>query len=182
MSENRKIKDAIKILSDTHTRDWVAIIPVEVLSVSETDQTMDVKPIGGDIDTIIPDVALVMDDGDGDCDIPTVGSTALIVLTTNGVASVVMCSDLDKKYIITKTKTQFNNGLFGGLVKVIELTQKINALENTLNTLIATFNSHVHSGVSSGGATSGATTVPGPTALTPTAQTEIENTRITHGE
>ena len=181
MSNERSIKDAIKMLSDTHTRDWVAIIPCEVISVSETDQTMDVKPIGGDADTMIPDVSLVLDDGDGDCNIPLVGSTALVLLTTNGVASVVMCSDLEKKYIITKSITQLNDGTYGGLVRVQPLLTKINALENTLNTFITTFNAHTHSGVSSGGATSGITTAPGPPVLTPTQITEIENQRITHG-
>ena len=180
-TESRKLKDAIKILSDTHTRDWVAIIPVEVISVSETDQTMDVKPIGGDADTMIPNVSLVLDDGDGDCNIPKIGSTALVLLTTNGVASVVMCSDLSKKYIITDTLTQLNDGSYGGLVRIGPLLTKINALENTLNTFIATFNAHTHSGVSSGGATSGTTVTPGPTPLTPTQLTELENTRIKHG-
>ena len=60
-----------------------------------------------------------------------------------------------------------NGNEFGGVVKVIELTQKINALEQKINELIVW----------------GATVTP-PLTTSPmvlTQQSEIENTTVAHG-
>jgi hypothetical protein len=39
---------------------------------------------------------------------------------------------------------QFGDGSFDGLVKVIELTSKLNDLENKVNSMISVFNAHIH--------------------------------------
>jgi hypothetical protein len=67
------------------------------------------------------------------------------------------------------------------VVKVIELTEKLNNLEQLLNDLVTKYNSHTHSGVSTGGGMSGVTTALETGTLTPTQRSEIENEQITHG-
>jgi len=71
-----------------------------------------------------------------------------------------------------------NGSEFGGLVKVIELTQKLNAMENIVNDLILKFNTHTH--IAAGTPTSIASVIE-TNNLTPTQQSEIENTVIKHG-
>ena len=80
----------------------------------------------------------------------------------------------------------FQGGTNEGLVKVVELTAKINDLENLLNDLISKYNAHIHITT----ATVGATTVPGVIAPTTslettiiapiTNKTEIQNDKFKH--
>lgn len=51
-----------------------------------------------------------------------------------------------------------NTGENGGVVNILQLTEKLNQLVKELEQLRATFNSHVHSGILSGPAVSGPTT------------------------
>ena len=90
-----------------------------------------------------------------------------------------------RKVKFTEEVIQFDGGENFGLVKVKELTEKINNLENTVNSLIAKHNSHIHITT----ATVAATPTPGiiaPTSttetgtLTATQQPDIENEKVTH--
>lgn len=75
----------------------------------------------------------------------------------------------------------FNGGTNEGLVKVVELTARINAIETKVNDVISKFNGHVHSGVTTG---------PGSSAVTPqqitsgnlsqTDKNQIQNPKIKH--
>ena len=68
---------------------------------------------------------------------------------------------------------EFNGGTLGGIVKLNEITEKLNALENGYNSLVAKYNAHVH-------AANGTPTVSlETTVLTPTQTTDIENEKIT---
>lgn len=49
----------------------------------------------------------------------------------------------------------FNQGGLGGLINIVDITEKLNDLVEDLNGLRADFNSHLHTGVSSGSASSG---------------------------
>jgi hypothetical protein len=90
--------------------------------------------------------------------------------------------------IVVKEKTVFLNGEnYNGLVKVKELCDKINKLENAFNALVAKYNTHTHL----------VNAMPPPTAIppiptaptlttetttiVPTQQTELENTTVKHG-
>jgi hypothetical protein len=76
--------------------------------------------------------------------------------------------------LIGKDGIAMNSGIFGGLVKVQALTEKINRLEQRLNT-------HQHTYVSASGAP--AVTTPDPasnTPLVPTNRHELENEDVLH--
>jgi len=118
--------------------------------------------------------------------IPTIGSTVLVTYSKYNDPFVSMFSDIDRIYLIggnagvdiTGNVVKLNNGTFGGLVKVTELVEKLNNLENLVNDLIVKYNIHVHP-VS--GASTLVPTVPETGTLIPTIQDELENKKVTHG-
>jgi hypothetical protein len=72
-------------------------------------------------------------------------------------------------------------GEFGGLVKVVELTQKLNNLENKVNEIITTFGTHTHTVIMLGAPTA-TTATPIVGNLTVSQRADIENTKNKHGE
>lgn len=171
MSDKRQISEAIQRLSGTFMQDSVKLFLASVDSVNEAERTCDVTPLTDNATTSYPSVLLMAESDDGVLIVPTIGSNVIVNVSKRGVAYVCMFSEVDKVTIITKTLTQFNDGSFGGLVKVQELVDKINRLENA-------FNTHTHLGVTSGGSTSG---IPSSTITPITMKTDIENDKITHG-
>ena len=81
---------------------------------------------------------------------------------------------------ITGDVVEFNGGGLGGLVKVMDLTTKLNNLEHLVIDLVTMYNTHTHSG----GTISGYTGVPAileTGTLSLTNAEEITNDRITQG-
>jgi len=81
----------------------------------------------------------------------------------------------------------FNGGLNEGLVKVVELTDKLNNLESKVNDLLDHYKYHVHidpisgyTGVLTPPLGSPDMVTPVPLLLTETEQSEIEDTKILH--
>jgi hypothetical protein len=188
---NRAIKDAIKQLSGTFNKDFIAFIECTVDSVDTDAQTCDCTAISGQAETAIPNVKLSAEANNGILITPTVGSTVIVGLSERAGAFVIMYEDLDVYQIAINTTAflmndgliQFNDGSFDGLVKVVELTEKLNNIENLVNDLILKFNTHTHVlTLSAGTGTAAPTTTTETDTLTPTNQSEIENTAITHGE
>lgn len=86
--------------------------------------------------------------------------------------------DKTVKILINSPLVEFNGGELGGMVKVIELTTKLNNLENLMNNFISLYNEHTHIS----GAQDSPTTPPvvqETEILVPTEREEIENTKIT---
>jgi hypothetical protein len=84
--------------------------------------------------------------------------------------------------IVVKEKTVFLNGEdYNGLVRVKELTDKLNKLENAFNGLVAKFNAHTHMvNAMPPPAPAPPTLTTETTTIVPTQQTEIENTTVKH--
>lgn len=100
---------------------------------------------------------------------------------------VAMYSELDSitweienmKYFVDKDGFVFNNGNNKGMVKLPELVQKLNNLENKVNQIITWTSTHTHTGVTVGmGSTSFAVGVSG--SLTPTQESDLENQKVKH--
>jgi hypothetical protein len=72
-------------------------------------------------------------------------------------------------------------GEFGGLVKVVELTQKLNDLENKINEIITTFGTHTHN-VTAVGAPTSPTSTPISGNLAISVRADIENINVKHGK
>jgi hypothetical protein len=164
------IISVIQNLSGNQNDDKVKLLQCTVNSVNLSNRTAHVTSITGQ-STIDFNVQLQAGIADGLVIEPKVDSMVYILSSKYTLPFIVQYSD-----IVSLT---MNGNEFGGLVKVIELTKKINALENKVNDLITNFNAHSH--LSSGSPTSGpSVSVSG--TLTPTQQKEIENIVIKHGE
>lgn len=118
---------------------------------------------------------------------PKTGSYVLVGLINNREESAFVCgySEVEKIRLITKD-IELGSDAFGGLVKVEELTKKLNELEKGVNQLVMEFNSHTHivgaiqapAGVS---VTSVTPIKPSSLTLIETSQSEIENKNVKHG-
>lgn len=98
---------------------------------------VDVKDLNG---TLYPGVrkrAAITEDKDGILITPAAGSSVIVG----------RISESDELFIemFSKVETIFiDGGEFGGLIKIQEQTNKLNALVKTVNNLIANYNGHTH--------------------------------------
>jgi hypothetical protein len=190
VSSDRAIRTAVEQMSGTFGKDSVSLLVCKVKSVDEDKSTCIVVTKSGKESVEIPNVSLQVGVCDGLQIIPKVDSDVLILRSTYQSPFVVNWSDVDKYYIQVGDSSftiendgtmQLNDGAYDGLVKVKDLTDKINALENLVNNLLNTLKS---------------TTIPlAPSGTYPfaplyaafnpiqpiTQQSDIENKNITHG-
>ncbi|MFX1704602.1 hypothetical protein PV783_11645 [Chitinophaga sp. CC14] len=186
---NAAIRNALRQLTGTDLNDQVSLLVCNVDSVDVDSRVCTCSNTSGNAVADVLEVQLMAEVDDGMLCVPKVGSTVIVVLSKYVQPYVAMYSELDRMYTVVgdsiidvePDKITLNDGSFAGLVKVITLTQKLNALEEKVNTLINTFNSHVHTGVTTGSSSSGTTSTPVTGTLTPTQQSEIENEKIVHG-
>ncbi len=181
MSGDRKIKEAVEQLAGTQLKDKVKFVDCTVDSVDINAGTCTATPIGENSQTQIIGIELEAEVCDGLLIIPVVGSTISVIYSTRNTPYVYKFSDIDAVYYSGNT-WQFGDGTFGGLIKVIELTQKLNNAENILNKLITVLNGWTPVPNDGGAALKALITALSLTNFNPTAQSEIENTTVTHGD
>lgn len=136
----------------------------------------DVTPIDGTADLIgvrlcTEDTATVF------VIIPVVGSVVYVTMDSDTGGIVTGFSEVDEMYLRGDTHN--------GLVKVADLTTRLNIIENSFNAFVIAFNAlvtvysaHFHI---TGGPPPLVPGVPFTTVLTPTVQTQIENLKVKHG-
>lgn len=101
--------------------------------------------------------------------VPAESSTVIVARFSNALGwAVIFFSEVDS--------VQFRNPDFGGLVKVETLTERLNALENGMNTLQNLLKTHVHP---SNGAPS--PTLAALANIEVTQREILENKQVTHG-
>jgi len=165
------VGDLFQKLSNTYDKEIVSIVKCEVISVGETIICL---PVNSAISCEI-EVPLGDDNGNTISFTPSVGSIVNVALTNKNLILLLSIEDADNINISANNGIELNGGEFGGLVKVEELTTKINNLENLLNSLVTKYNTHVH-------VTNGVPTVTlETTILIETERANIENENITHG-
>lgn len=165
---DRSIITAIRKMTRTDKSQELKLTSGTVLSVDSNKRTCVVElPNYVDITC-----KLMAETGDGVLIKPTVGSTVLITYATYTDAYVLLMSDVDE--------VSFKGTENGGLVKVIQLIDVINDIQNKVNELISTFNSHTHTSGGSGSPTTPPTT-PISGTLTITNRSDVENTAVKHG-
>ncbi len=165
-----KARDALRKLLETG--DEVFGIPCTVDSVDTENKTCYCLPIDESKADLI-DVRLMADNKTGFLIVPKKGSVVIVSMITNEAGFVSMFSEVDS--------IELNGSNYDGLVKIQELTEKLNNLEDAFNQHLLLYNAHTHAGVTSG---SSATAVPAAldtNVLTPTVQSELENTTVKHG-
>jgi hypothetical protein len=183
------VAQGIQKIAGTFGLDNVYMLTCEVSKVDVSDRSCMCAPVNGNMADF--KAYLMAETDDGVLILPTVGSTVKVLFSNQNAPTVIQYSEIDKLLIISGNQSYsiadgsqvFNDGSFGGLVKVIELTTKLNNLENLVNSLINKFNSHTHIlALTAGTGTAAPTAAPETTVLTPTQKTDIENSEVTHGK
>lgn len=190
MSGNKDIATAVKKLSGTDNMDNVKYIVCTVVSVNESERKCDVSTVSNAGEMILEGVSLMAEIDDGDLRLPAIDSTVIVSYSDNVAPFVVQWADIQKWLMIvgnsgidiTSDLIKFNDGSYGGLVKVIELTSRLNDVENALIELKTKYNTHTHTGVTTGGGTSGTTAAVLTNTVTNTTRQDIENSNTIHGK
>lgn len=198
-TSDRSIKAAIQQMAGTFGQDVVKLNVGIVKSVDEDKSTCTVLVKGINESVEVPNVNLQVGVCDGLQIIPAVDSEVLIITSTYNQSYIIQYSDVDKYYLqvgdsemtINNDGTmQLNDGSYDGLVKVKELTDKLNALEDDVNNLKTILQTALTTTVNEPGngapsafqiALNAATASWYGQQLQPTQQQDIENDRITHG-
>jgi hypothetical protein len=185
MSMDDQLRKAVRQLAGTELTDEVYLLPCTVDDVDLDNLTCDCTAVGGVAVTDVPNVALCAEVDDGFVQVPAVGSVVLVIMSKRQKPFVAMYSELSTVLLnigtgsaitVDKDLIKLNGGEFGGLIKIADLVDKLNNLENLVNSLIAKYNAHVHTANN----TPTISTESG--TLTPTQREELENTTIIHGE
>ena len=141
-----------------------------VTSVDMDNATIQVKPIDGSAKYL--SVKLQTNPASGALYIPKVDSFVIVEQTSTSTAYVALWSELEE--------IVFFDGENKGMVKVSELVDKLNTVENKVNELLTTFNTHVHPGVTIGAGITAVIATPIAGTLTPTQINDLENDKIKH--
>jgi len=115
---------------------------------------------------------------------PVENSYVLVTNIDNDKYYVSQFSQIEKITIDVNSNIVINGGKNEGLVKIKELTNKLNALKTTLNDLISAYNSHTHSVSTTGTAAAQTGTAAEIVSKVLQAEsfnkTDYENTKIKH--
>jgi hypothetical protein len=172
MSAEAKIIESIRKIAGIS--DLSTSLLAYVVSVDESEMTCEVRPITGDAN--YKDVRLMADADNTSTGMyfkPKVDSVVMISPQDEVTYFVSMYSEVDEVWL---------RGVDNGGVPITEnIVEKLNNLENKVNTIITTFNSHTHAGVTVGAGVTGASATPIVGTLTPTVDAEIESTTVKHG-
>lgn len=164
------IKEALRAI--TATNDEINCIVCTVDSVDTVKKTCYCLPLD-ESKADLMSVRLIADVKNGFLIIPKVGSVVIVSYISNEMTYVSMFSEVDE--------IQLNGDSYGGLVRVQELTDKLNNLENAFNQHLVLYNAHTHAGVTSGGSSTAVPSAVDTNVLTPTVKTELENTTVKQG-
>ena len=178
MDKSKEIKEAIKSIVGVP---GMMFVMGKVESVG--DETCSVK-IADRI--VINDVRLnASADGNADNILikPKVGSMVLMADLSGGELRslvVISFSALDSMTVKFEGEVVINGGENEGLVKVVELTEKLNAIENDINNLKSIFSSWVPVVYDGGASLKAAATSWAVQSLQTTSKEDIENPKIKH--
>ena len=190
MHTDRQIKEAIQHLAGTHNKDEIKVVQCEVESVDVDTRTCNVVTISGLATYTIENVALMSAIDDGVLILPKVGSIVIVIHNKKGIKFVSQFSEVESIVIITGDTTieikdglvQFNDGSFDGFVKIKDLVEKLNALEKDINNLKNAFTSWTPVPNDGGAALKSSAASWYAQQLQETQQSDLENTKITHGK
>ena len=174
------IQEAIKMINQLElARSEMYCVLCTVNSVDTSERTCEVTPLNGKADLFDVRFQAELSLTEGLFIEPKVNSTVLVAFINSVQAAVIMCSEIENIYIDTQGDTIFNGGTNDGMVKVGDLVSKMNNLENKVNDLVTWSSTHTHTGVTPGpGSTGTAVGIVG--TLTPTQQSDLENTKVQH--
>lgn len=166
---SKELRDALRSLVKPNNDGFSKVCTID--SVDLTKLTCYCMPLNGDADII--NVRLMANIDNGFLLVPEVESIVVVSFLSDDSAYVSLVSKV--------SEIQLNGKNFDGLVKVQELTDKLNALENKINDLITACQSQVVT-LAPSGTFPLASFFTSVTPLTPTQQTDIENITVKQGD
>jgi hypothetical protein len=166
---SKDLRDALRSLVKPNNDGFSKVCTID--SVDLTTLTCYCVPLNNDADII--NVRLMANIDNGFLLIPEVNSIVVVSFLSDDSAYVSLVSKV--------SEVQLNGKNFDGLVKVQELTDKLNALENKVNDLITACSSQVVT-LAPSGTFPLASFFTSVTPLVPTQQLEIENITILQGD
>jgi hypothetical protein len=166
---SKELRDSLRTLTKPNGNAYSKVCTVD--SVDLVNLTCYCIPINEDAD--ITEVRLMANIDNGFLLIPEVNSIVVVSFLSDSSAYVSLVSKV--------SEIQLNGTNYDGLVKVQELTDKLNNLENKLNDLITACSSQVVT-LAPSGTFPLASFFTSVTPLIPTQQTEIENQTVKQGD
>ena len=166
---SKDLRDALRSLVKPNNDGFAKVCTVD--SVDLTTLTCYCVPLNDDADII--NVRLMANIDNGFLLIPEVDSIVVISFLSDSSAYVSLVSKVSEVHL--------NGKNFDGLVKVNDLVEKLNNLENKVNTIISTYNAHTHVASSFGTPTT-TPVAPVTGTLTPTIKQDLENITILQGD
>lgn len=146
----------------------------EVISVDMTKQTAEMKlDEKGNVTYTVRLKSIVDSEKTGFIVFPAVGAKVLATKIYNKDDYVMLtCSEAQEVWLRGKAN--------GDLINISDIVGRLNSIEDKVNSIISTFNTHAHTGVTTGGGTSGttATTVSG--SLENTTESDINDEKVKH--
>lgn len=162
------------------------IVVGKVISVDENKQVCDVDVVNSPDLLDVRIRAVIDDEKKGVLIVPKVDSYVLVGLINNRPESAFVASvaEVDKYYLYVNKEIQIGGDNFNGLVKIEELTQKLNNIETAFNQLVNEFNTHTHNAPQAPAGTLPTLPplVPSSQSLVSTQVSDLENTKVKHGD
>jgi hypothetical protein len=175
------IQEAIKMIAQRElARAEMYCVLCTVNSVDTSERTCEVTPLNGKADLFDVRFQAELSLNVGLFIEPKVNSTVLVAFINSVQAAVVMCSEIENIYIDTYGDTIFNGGQNDGMVKVGDLVTKLNNLENDVNNLKTAVSGWTPVPNDGGAALKLALATWYAQTLTPTQQSDLENTKVQH--
>ena len=116
---------------------------------------------------VYSNVRLQANPGNGVLIIPAVGSYVIVGRLTGDAGYIAMVSDADS--------IQLLDGSYGGLIKIDDLVNSLNALEKYTRDMTIAYDAHTHGG------SVPVPALPAPAGVPDTSKATLENDLITHG-
>lgn len=150
------IKEAIQKIANTFKEDKMGMFLGSVKSVQESERTCTVTQLTGANDTDIEGIFLSPENNDGFLQVPSIGSTVLVITSTNSERYVAMFSEIEYVKIYTNKEIWLNGDGLGGLAIVEKIQNNLDSIKDYLNTLKSSISSGLTS-VGVGSAANGGT-------------------------
>lgn len=185
-----KVREALRL----QVMSWIPGSVVGTVTAVQAPDTCTVEPIDGGAEYFKVRLRGVIDGADdGMYAEPKINSYVIIspLMNDEGMMFVSRFTEVTKWHIkvdggakvevLSGGNVKLNGDTHNGLVKVAELVQKLNALENDLNTIKGVFSGWTPVAQDGGAALKAASAAWAGQTLTTTAQVDLENQKVKHG-
>lgn len=153
-------------------------IVCSVVSVDETERTIDAKPINGDAEIFGVRLQSSINSKVGFVAIPKKDSFVVVTFLNKLTGYVALCTEIDK-ILIDTPEIIINGGENGGLMNIEDVVGKLNSLEQKVNDLITACSSVVVT-LAPTGTFPLSTFFASVSPLTPTKKADIEDPKFKH--